>query len=149
MSQQTDSGLELSQTNNVLSHAVFSNKYLSFSLLKVSFCLASSSPILCQWKLCIFRSASSYMQYQPGSKIFLCCYFKPGCQRGAAQNVSLPMACEGCAGAALQRGSSGGNSCSARCGGPCDSQSPCWRQRRGQSCTRLRVGNEAPRTHTS
>lgn len=59
------------------------------------------------------------------------------------------MACEGCAGAALQRGSSGGNSFSSRCGGPCDSQSPRWRQRRGQSCAWLCVGNEAPRIHTN
>lgn len=77
MSQQTDSGLELSQTSNALSHAVFLNKYLFFSLLKVSFCLASSPPISCQWTPCIFRSASGYMQYQPGSKTLLCCYFEP------------------------------------------------------------------------
>lgn len=68
MSQQTDSGLELSQTSNVLSPAVFLNKYLFFSLLKVSFCLASSSPKPCQWKPCIFRSVSSYMQYQQGQR---------------------------------------------------------------------------------
>lgn len=151
MSQQTDSGLELGQTSNVLSPVVFLNKHLFFSLLKVSFCLVSSSPDPCQCKPCISRSVSSYMQYQPGSKISLWCYFEPCCQRGAAQNVSLLMAWEGCAGAALQRGSSGGNSFSAHCGGPCDSQSPrwCWRQRRDQSRAWLRVGNKALRIHTN
>jgi len=47
------------------------------------------------------------MQYQTGSKIFLCCYFEPACKTGAAQNVSSLVACEGCTGAALQRGSLG------------------------------------------
>lgn len=47
------------------------------------------------------------MQYQSGSKIILCCYFEPACKTGAAQNVSLLVACEQCTPTTLQRVSLG------------------------------------------